>query len=138
MVRKALDSDKESIEGTYALGDEVTAVPVDGESDPPQSLAKWSDPEAVTIEFKKLENGDWNVIKKMTVNPSDPSEVTRVAHKYMRKKFGLSSSNGRALTPQKCFEHVTSNGTNAVYLTPGWVVNRSHTEESPRKCNKNN
>lgn len=40
MVRKALDSDEESIEETFALGNEVTVeeqpVPIDGESDPPQ------------------------------------------------------------------------------------------------------
>lgn len=58
------------------------------------------------------------------VDPKEPSEVKRVAIKYMRKGTGMGIFNtkNRALTPQTCFERVTSDGTYTIHLVPEWEV----------------
>jgi hypothetical protein len=54
------------------------------------------------------------------VDPSDPSEVKRIAIKYMRKgeRMHIFDTNFRMLTPQTCFEAVTADGTNTILLIP--------------------
>jgi hypothetical protein len=54
------------------------------------------------------------------VDPSDPSEVKRIAIKYMRKgeRMHIFGTNFRMLTAQTCFEAVTADGTNTILLIP--------------------
>ena len=94
--------------------------------------------EEVSIKFKVFENGHWKVKHEMMVDPREPSEVMRVAIKYMRKKFGLLTSNSKVLTPETCFERVTSDGTYSIHLIPAWTVDSKERREDtgPRKRNR--
>jgi hypothetical protein len=57
------------------------------------------------------------------VDPSDPSEVERVAVKYMRKKIRLFDSELNILTPQDCFEAATADRRNIILLIPEAGIN---------------
>lgn len=89
--------------------------------------------EEVVIQFKVFEGGDWRVKNEVTVDTREPSEVRRVAAKYMRKNLGLFTSNCKALTAENCFERVTSNGTNTIHVIPAWQVDREGPGEESRK-----
>jgi hypothetical protein len=54
----------------------------------------------------------------LLVDPSDPSEVERVAKKYMRKRIRLFDTELNILTPRGCFEAALVDGTNTVLLIP--------------------
>lgn len=79
-----------------------------------------SDPAMVWIKFKIRDRGGWRVVQDLEVDPSDPSEVKRIAMKYMRKweRMYIFDTNLRMLTPQTCFEDVTADGTNTILLIP--------------------
>jgi hypothetical protein len=49
---------------------------------------------------------------------SDPSEVKRVATKYVRKGMHLMTMRGRGLTPERCYDAVVGDGTYTVVLVP--------------------
>ncbi|KAF1974404.1 hypothetical protein BU23DRAFT_567600 [Bimuria novae-zelandiae CBS 107.79] len=55
----------------------------------------------ICITYKVRERGVWRTARSLDVDPSDPSEVERVAMKYMRKQ---------------CFEAATANGSNTILL----------------------
>ena len=59
----------------------------------------------------------------LNVDPSDPSEVERVAGKYLRKHFYLFDSEGNNLAPKTCFAQVTRLGTDTVLVVPVTEVN---------------
>ena len=48
----------------------------------------------------------------------DPSEVERVAIKYMRKGFRLFDKHLNILTPRNCLEAATIDGSNIILLIP--------------------
>jgi hypothetical protein len=48
----------------------------------------------------------------------DPSEVKRVAAKYIRKGMHLMTTRGRGLTPDRCFDAVVADGTYTIVLVP--------------------
>ena len=50
--------------------------------------------------------------------PYDPSEVERVSTKYVRKGYHLMTTRGRGLTPERCFDAVTADGTYTIVLVP--------------------
>lgn len=52
------------------------------------------------------------------MDPSDTSEVERVAVKYMRKKIRLFDTELNILTPQGCFEAATADGRNIILMIP--------------------
>jgi hypothetical protein len=52
------------------------------------------------------------------VDPSDPSEIERVAVKYMRKHVRLFNTKLNILTPADCFEAATADGSNTIFLIP--------------------
>ena len=52
------------------------------------------------------------------MDPSDPSEVERVAVKYMRKLIRLFDTELNILTPADCFEAATADGSNTILLIP--------------------
>lgn len=49
---------------------------------------------------------------------SNPSEVKRVATKYVRKGMHLMTIRGRGLTPERCYDAVVGDGTYTVVLVP--------------------
>jgi len=52
------------------------------------------------------------------VDPSDPSEIERLAVKYMRKRIRLFDTKLNILTPADCFEAATADGSNTILLIP--------------------
>ncbi|KAK8029466.1 hypothetical protein PG993_010757 [Apiospora rasikravindrae] len=77
-------------------------------------------PRFVRIEFKTRVRGEWVVSHELLVDPLEPSQAMRVAAKYLRKDVGIFDSRNRMLSPINCYEKVTSDGTNAIYLVPNW------------------
>ncbi|KIV81283.1 hypothetical protein PV11_03480 [Exophiala sideris] len=75
-------------------------------------------PELVSIHFKARENSIWRDVQSISVNRSDPSHVVRVAKKYIRKGVRILDTNMHLLTPDNCFEAVTTDGTNTIVLVP--------------------
>lgn len=76
----------------------------------------------VQIKFQTLRGGEWRDTDVIPVSRDDPSQIQRVAGKYVRKGFGIFDQQGRALTPQRCFERVTSDGSNVIRLTRQWAI----------------
>ena len=52
------------------------------------------------------------------MDPSDLSEIERVAVKYMRKHVRLFDTKLNILTPTDCFEAATADGSNTILLIP--------------------
>jgi hypothetical protein len=50
------------------------------------------------------------------VDPSEPSEVERVAKKYIRKGIRPFDTSFNLLLSRICFQVVTANGTNTILL----------------------
>jgi len=73
-------------------------------------------PSNIRIEFKILEGEVWRTDRSLLVDPSEPSEVERVAKKYMRKGIRPFDTSFKLLVPRKCFQAVTTDGTNTVLL----------------------
>jgi len=61
----------------------------------------------------------------LEVDPSDTSEVERVAVKYMRKQIRLFDTNLNILTPRNCFEAATAGGQDTILLIPEADINIS-------------
>ncbi|KAF2813239.1 uncharacterized protein BDZ99DRAFT_496279 [Mytilinidion resinicola] len=66
----------------------------------------------------------------LDVDPSDPSEVERVAVKYMRKQVRLFDTELNSLTPRDCFEAATAQGSNTILLIPETEINISEQLEN--------
>ncbi len=75
-------------------------------------------PYAIRITYKFLERNIWRTSHSLDVDPSDPSEVERVAVKYMRKRIRLFDTELNILTPQDCFAAATAKGKNIILLIP--------------------
>jgi len=80
-------------------------------------LGKTPSPSMIRIEFKTCK---WTVSDILHVDPSDPSEVQRVAAKYLRKqeKFRLFDTKHNNLVPGTCFEQAVRSGTNTILVIP--------------------
>lgn len=89
-------------------------------------------PETVQIKFQIKRDNEWRDTDTITVSRDDPSHVQRVAEKYVRKNFGIFDSRNRALTPQTCFERVTSNGSHVIYLRPRWIIKTERPRQRPK------
>lgn len=81
------------------------------------------------MEFMIFQKGNW------MVDPSEPSEVQRLAIKYLQRGLRIFSSKNRVLKAETCFERVTSNGTSEIYVVPQLSTKRSRParEEPPAK-----
>lgn len=84
-----------------------------------------------------LERGEWIVDREVVADTEDPSEVQRLAIKYLRSLFG---NKNRVLAAEACFDRVRSKGTDAIYVVPQWAVEkrRPGSEERPAKRTKIN
>jgi hypothetical protein len=80
--------------------------------------------------YKVQERGVWRTSRSLYVDPSDPSEVERVAVKYMRKGIRLFDTELNILTPADCFEAATANGSNTIILIPEAEINISEELET--------
>ena len=103
----------------------------------------------IHIKYKIRERGAWRTADRLLVDPSDPSEVERVAKKYMRKRIRLFDTALNILTPQECFEAALASGTNTIFLIPEAEISineeleasvselasntDSHTEHEPKR-----
>ena len=72
----------------------------------------------IRITFYVRERGAWRTSHTLDVDPSNPSEVERVAVKYMRKRIRLFDTELNILTPQDCFEAAIIDGRNTILLIP--------------------
>ncbi|KAG4414646.1 hypothetical protein IFR04_012217 [Cadophora malorum] len=70
----------------------------------------------VRIEFKIRERDVWRTDRSLLVDLSDPSEVERVAKKYMRKAIRPFDSSLNLLVPRTCFQAATADGSNTILL----------------------
>lgn len=71
----------------------------------------------VRIEFKEWQlDGGHRTTDTLYVDSSDPSEVERVAGKYVRKGFLLFDVHNNNLNARNCFRQVTNNGSKTVIL----------------------
>ncbi|KAE8440544.1 hypothetical protein EG329_007250 [Mollisiaceae sp. DMI_Dod_QoI] len=77
-------------------------------------------PDSVWITFKIREQGGWRTAQSLLVYSSDPSEVERIAVKYMRKReqIRVYDTDLNILTPQMCFQAAIANGSNMLLLIP--------------------
>ncbi|OBT51890.1 hypothetical protein VE04_09288 [Pseudogymnoascus sp. 24MN13] len=75
-----------------------------GEQDPNSQLqVVGPTPSEVRIKFKILEGEVWRTDRSLLVNPFEPSEVERVAKKYMRKGIRPFDTSFKLLLPRTCF-----------------------------------
>jgi hypothetical protein len=74
--------------------------------------------QAVTITFRaRGDDGGWKTIHELQVNPSDPSEVERVARKDARNRNAtFYDKDLRKLTPAQCFEAAIEDETNTIFM----------------------
>jgi len=49
---------------------------------------------------------------------NNPSEIKRVATKYIQRDMHLMTVRGRGLTPERCYDAVVSDGTYTIVLVP--------------------
>jgi hypothetical protein len=77
-------------------------------------------PDSVWITFKVRERGVWRTTQSLHVYSSDPSEVERIAVKYIRKReqIRVYDSQLNILTLQMCFQATIANGSNMLLLIP--------------------
>jgi hypothetical protein len=107
------------------IAEGLASIP-EGTEDPPEHSGEQNldtqlqlvppPPSKIRIEFKILDGEVWMTERSLLVDPSEPSEVERVAKKYMRKGMRPFDTSFNFLLPQTCFQAVTTNGTNTVFL----------------------
>lgn len=88
------------------------------------------------IAFKILKNGDWKMDREVVVNPAEPCEAERLAVKYLQRGQRIFDSKARALMPTTCFDRVTSDGTNTIFVAPLWPIEKSRPEEEERPAKR--
>ncbi|KAJ9481390.1 hypothetical protein VN97_g12090 [Penicillium thymicola] len=77
-------------------------------------------PNAITITFKVYKNGEWHVTDQVPVNPNDPSEADRIAHKYARKDnkdARFYNKNLRLVSAAQCVRAAMDDGSNTVLMS---------------------
>ena len=62
----------------------------------------------------------------LSIDPSSPAQVERVAEEHTGKRRFLFNTALRALAPSKCFDAVVGDGTNTVLLIPEGSINIDH------------
>ncbi|KAL6242584.1 hypothetical protein RBB50_010230 [Rhinocladiella similis] len=87
-------------------------------------------PDTVRITYFIWERNAWRSSHTLDVDPAEPSEVERVAIKYMRKGIRLFDKELNILTPRNCFEAATIAGSNTVLLVPEAEINIDEKLES--------
>ncbi|KAK6380192.1 hypothetical protein LTS17_005381 [Exophiala oligosperma] len=86
--------------------------------------------DTVRITYHIRERDVWRISHTLDVDTTDPTEVERVAIKYMRKGIRLFDRALNILTPRNCFEAATSDGNNTILLIPESEINIGEKLES--------
>jgi hypothetical protein len=58
------------------------------------------------LRIKVRERGIWRTSQSLDVRPSDPSEMERVAVKYMKKKISIFDTKLNILIPTAASNHI--------------------------------
>jgi hypothetical protein len=75
------------------------------------------EPRLISIRYYILEaDKSWKLCRTLRVDPSDLSEVERVAVDYVREGFELFYNELGILNEEDCFQKVTRDGSNAIYV----------------------
>ncbi|KAI1934753.1 hypothetical protein LOZ66_005608 [Ophidiomyces ophidiicola] len=92
----------------------VARAPKSSVAPPPQETGA----ETVTIIFKARDkHGEWEKLRELEVDPSDPSEVERLAKKDARNRHAIFyDKNLRIVTPAQCFAAAVKDGTNTIFM----------------------
>ena len=77
----------------------------------------------VRVKFVLREGRNWVDQEDLSIDPSDPSWVERVAEEHTRNRRFLFNTTLRSMAPSECFEAVVGDGTNVVLLIPEGRVN---------------
>lgn len=77
----------------------------------------------VRVKFVLREGCDWVDQEDLSIDPSDPSQVERVAEEHMRNRCFIFNTILRSMAPSECLEAVVSGGKNVVLLIPEGSVN---------------
>lgn len=72
----------------------------------------------VRVKFVLREGHNWVDREDLSIDPSDPSPVERVAEDHASNGRFLFDSILRSMAPSECFEAVVGDGTNVVLLIP--------------------
>ncbi|KAL4889154.1 hypothetical protein BDV59DRAFT_205428 [Aspergillus ambiguus] len=83
-------------------------IPQVGETHPPSGH--------VQITFWNYEREEFKLSDLLQVDPSDPSQVERVAKKYIWKSYRLYDKNMKSLGPAQCYRAATLDGSNAIFI----------------------
>ncbi|KAJ2971695.1 hypothetical protein NQ176_g7566 [Zarea fungicola] len=149
MIRGAFNSDEEypsQVEdvplplfsrSSQVASSEHSEIPAGGEMQKSaEAESNGVEKDKARIAFMTLDMGDWIVDREVVVDPAEPSEVQRLAIKYLQRGLGIFSSKNRVLTAETCFERVTSSGTNKIYVVHETVGFRSRRPPTIRVVNQ--
>jgi len=87
----------------------------------------------ICINFFIRERGSWRHLSPTRVDPEEPSEITRIAKKYMGKGIRTFNTRLKLLTPQDCFQAVFDDRTHTILLIPNGLGIDEEIVESARK-----
>jgi len=87
----------------------------------------------ICINFFIRERDSWRHLSPIRVNPGEPSEITRIAKKYLRKGVRTFNTRLKLLPPQDCFQAVFEDRTHTVLLIPDGFGIDEEIVESTRK-----
>ena len=72
-----------------------------------------------------MNNGIYKLDREVKVNRSNLWEVKRIMIKYIRKEEYISiyDANNKMLNPNSCFDNITEDGSNTIFIVPGSQAN---------------
>lgn len=76
----------------------------------------------IQIDFHLYSNKSWMHVKTLQVDPYDPSEIEQAAEEYIRDGLRVCNKRYRRLSPDICFQNITQDGGNTIFLIPKEVV----------------
>ena len=97
------------------------AAPTHAEEESP--VIGIADSVKVGVKFILRDGHDWVEMEELSIDPSDPSLVERVAEIHTSNRRFLFNTTLRSLAPSECFEAIVSDGTNIVLMIPEGSVN---------------
>jgi hypothetical protein len=93
------------------------------------SASSENDPEDPDQHKITFETKDWVYVHDLVIRRSDPSQLERLAKKYLRKGTAMFLDK-RVLTPENCAERIAGIPNPTIYLAPGWEI--ATTQKQPR------
>ena len=95
-------------------------------SDPNLNITK----QEVRIYFKVRKGDEWKPFTSRPVDSSKQAKVNKFTQqcRNLRKRYRLYDKDDRLLQPDTCFEDVTADGSNTIYLVPESKTDTNHPE----------